>query len=170
MKRCSRCAEVKELSEFYRQQDRAFGVRSACKACCAPVASRYNKRPEIKDQANKRRREERPDSQDRLRAIARRSYFANRQTRLDGIRARKYGLSAADYAAMASAQSFACAICRLQDRRALSVDHDHSTGAIRGLLCSGCNTGLGLLGDDPERLNAAAAYLRSAAARKAAAS
>lgn len=41
------------------------------------------------------------------------------------------------------------------------IDHDHQTGAIRGVLCSYCNTALGLMGDDPTRLEAAARYLRT---------
>lgn len=62
-----------------------------------------------------------------------------------------------------------CAVCGLAEgaRRnkegnpiRLSVDHDHETGQIRELLCSGCNLMLGCAKDDPARLEAGAAYLR----------
>ena len=54
-----------------------------------------------------------------------------------------------DYEALLERQGHACAICeRPYDYlRPLHVDHDHGTSHVRGLLCAGCNTGLGKLGD-----------------------
>lgn len=51
----------------------------------------------------------------------------------------------------------ACEICGARDR--LVVDHCHKTGVIRGVLCSNCNTAIGMLRDDVERLRAAIEYL-----------
>jgi len=72
-----------------------------------------------------------------------------------------YGLELGQYDRMLEAQGGVCAICHgLCDRGgALSVDHDHTSGAVRGLLCNGCNVGLGGFRDDPERLRAAILYL-----------
>lgn len=42
------------------------------------------------------------------------------------------------------------------------VDHDHVTGKVRGLLCRQCNSALGFAGDNPERLERLARYLRTA--------
>jgi hypothetical protein len=57
-------------------------------------------------------------------------------------------------------QAGVCAICEQPpgDRR-FCVDHCHATGQIRGLLCDRCNTGIGLLGDSPERLANARDYV-----------
>lgn len=76
---------------------------------------------------------------------------------------RRYGVSPRDFRAMQRAQADACAICLEPARgvRRLSIDHDHLTGKVRGLLCRRCNSGLGHFLDDPLRLELAAAYLRA---------
>jgi hypothetical protein len=66
-------------------------------------------------------------------------------------------MTEADYDALLVAQGGCCAICR--ERQAFVVDHDHATGAVRGLLCNRCNTGLGHLGDSPILLLRAIEYL-----------
>lgn len=60
---------------------------------------------------------------------------------------------------MVSRQDGKCAICGRIPHSVLVVDHDHATGSVRKLLCSACNSGIGLLGESVERLHAAARYL-----------
>lgn len=66
-----------------------------------------------------------------------------------------YGISVERYNAMLAAQRGVCAVCGHPPtvdqigRKHLHVDHCHLSGEIRGLLCSACNTALGLLRDDP---------------------
>lgn len=76
----------------------------------------------------------------------------------------RHGLTPDQYEAMLAAQNGGCAICgstspRRKDSKRMFVDHCHVTGRIRGLLCSPCNTMLGLATDSPVRLRAAAGYL-----------
>lgn len=78
-----------------------------------------------------------------------------------------YGMTIEDYDDLKRRQGGTCAIC-LQPEVAIgnhgevkrmSVDHDHVTGEIRGLLCQACNVAIGMLGDDPDRLLAASFYI-----------
>lgn len=84
------------------------------------------------------------------------------------VHVRKYadkrrGAAADLRAALLAKQNGRCAICgttEVEYGKALSMDHCHTAGAVRGLLCNPCNMGLGCFRDDPERLVAAARYLR----------
>ena len=75
----------------------------------------------------------------------------------DGHRRRKYGITAEQFETLQQVQNGKCAICKT--REASHVDHDHSTGRVRGLLCIKCNTGLGMFQDQAEMLDKAKAYL-----------
>jgi len=79
---------------------------------------------------------------------------------------RNFGLSRQEYEQLLLMQGRACAICRWQPhqdgRQHLHVDHDHETGRVRGLLCTGCNTMLGRMGDDPALFARAISYLLNA--------
>lgn len=71
-----------------------------------------------------------------------------------------YRLTDEDYNAILAHQGGVCAVTgRLPGRVSLNVDHDHSTGLIRGLLSPWANKGLAYFDDDPHQLRAAADYL-----------
>ena len=134
LKQCLRCKKSKPTGDFYRDRSRPDGLLAYCKACRDPVGSRYAKSAH---------------------GIA-----VNRNNRLK----RKFGIDSAQYDAILRKQMGVCALCRKKctSGKALAVDHDHNTGAVRGLLCYSCNTGLGKLGDSLESLRAAVAYLEAA--------
>ena len=79
---------------------------------------------------------------------------------------RVYGISLDQYDLMSLEQGHVCAICRQPNPngRRLSVDHSHETGAIRGLLCSDCNSLLGFAQDDIDIMISAANYVRRSTA------
>jgi hypothetical protein len=71
-----------------------------------------------------------------------------------------FGITPEEYDEMFEAQGGVCAICgRPPAKTRLSVDHDHKSGQVRGLVCWICNRALGMVTDDPERLRRMIAYL-----------
>lgn len=92
---------------------------------------------------------------------------SNKDYRLAYHQLRKYGLSIEDRDRMLAEQGGVCAICGTDNpgtsntgnRKAWSTDHCHSTGEVRGLLCSSCNVGIGHLKDDTSILASAINYL-----------
>ena len=91
---------------------------------------------------------------------ANRDYYRSKDFR------KLYGIDFSEYQRMLVAQNGVCAICQKPETkiekgtlRLLSVDHDHATGAIRGLLCANCNLALGYFCDNSENLHNAIAYL-----------
>lgn len=81
---------------------------------------------------------------------------------------KQYGLTPESYEELLASQGSVCAICQLPERgvdsrtgepRRLSVDHDHATYRVRGLLCIRCNQAIGQFADDPARLHRAIDYL-----------
>lgn len=82
-----------------------------------------------------------------------------------------YGLLEGQYDAIYAHQGGVCAICgpvtgRNGKTRRLSVDHNHDTGEVRGLLCRPCNTLVGMFRDDPSTFLRGAEYLVHPPARK----
>ena len=75
-----------------------------------------------------------------------------------------YGMSSGDYEILMMFQNRSCAICGKTSEK-LVVDHDHITGLVRGLLCQGCNVGLGQFGDSTSGLRAALVYLETSHSR-----
>ena len=76
---------------------------------------------------------------------------------------RKYNITVERYAAVLAHQNSKCAICGRNEpyNKHLAVDHCHTTGAVRGLLCTDCNRMIGLGKDNPETLRRAANYLEA---------
>lgn len=108
--------------------------------------------------------------------------FSKRSTNKDGLQhyckscaadsklQTRYGVSREAYNELLKKQGNRCAICDIHKddyaeqhkvHRFLVVDHNHSTGAVRGLLCNNCNISIGAMRDSPLRLRRAAEYLET---------
>lgn len=95
---------------------------------------------------------------DAVRAKAKARWAAKNYADKQAIYLRKYGLTVEQFEKMFESQGGLCKICRKQ-ARVLCVDHNHTTGAVRSLLCKPCNSALGFLEEDPLRAQALAAYV-----------
>jgi len=74
-----------------------------------------------------------------------------------------YGLESGEYNRLFKQQGGRCKVCTSHQselRQSLCVDHDHTTGEVRGLLCNSCNRGIGYFQDSPEILRSAIDYLK----------
>ena len=114
----------------------------------------------------------RPEVRERRKATARAWHAAKRaegdeqyRERIHGYYVKwRYGITAEEYKRRLAEQESRCAICRTDDpspRERFSVDHDHATGAVRGLLCWNCNIALGAAKDNVATLAAAIEYLEA---------
>lgn len=142
MKTCSTCGIEKDVEAFYKKISGRQGRTAECIDCTRTRNAEYKRRnPAI------------------VRERTRRYNYA------------KHGITIELWDALLDKQGGCCAACGQENRaeRNLHIDHDHeccpgtySCGScIRGLLCSQCNTALGLLGDDLDKVMSLAAYLVS---------
>lgn len=196
MKRCYRCGEIKDLSQF-------SGIRrksSECKPCAAKLQSEYRARRRRDSSTNGAyppAGKACPDcgetkiqscyyrvdtSSDGLSAYCKectcrrqREYTASIPHEKKRERLRKrwlsniYGISQEQYDALVSSQGSKCWICGKpaegERNGKLSVDHNHVTDEVRGLLCQMCNAGVGMFCDSVENLSRAIEYLTVVPAR-----
>lgn len=129
-------------------------------ATCSPACSEKRKRERAAEW------QARPDVAARLNSDEHKQAAAKKSR--DGLLRRKYGIEPSEYDRRVAMQGGNCAICSRPAAEStfglLVVDHDHATGAVRGLLCASCNSGIGLLGDAVEGLSRAISYLTRAGA------
>ncbi len=140
---CSKCGVEKSLDAFHKDNSRDDGLHHRCKTCKSEQAAGYYKNWT-------------PEQREKHRARVLKT---------------RYGMELDLLVVLYEKQEGCCAICgkhgdrpainekRKSSSGVLCVDHDHNTGAVRGLLCGGCNKALGLVDDSVENLIAAANYL-----------
>lgn len=153
LKRCTRCKEWKPKQDFGKRKTGKEGLDAYCKICSREQGKAWQR-------ANVERR----------RIISKRYRDKHRGKFRESQRRRdlrlKFGITPEDYERMFAMQNGICAICGrppndsgARHTATLMIDHDHKTGAVRGLLHSGCNLILGYAKDDPAVLLSAIRYL-----------
>lgn len=116
--------------------------------------------PEYKEKQRIASKKYRSTEEYRVKKAAYRAMQKHKDKRRDTILKQTFGISLEDYNIMLSNQGGVCFICHdIDPVRSLAVDHCHTTGKIRGLLCRDCNQGIGKFADDITRLKRAIKYL-----------
>lgn len=171
MKRCSKCGNTKATVDFYQSTKAKDGLTHWCKECMRESARAHGRKNSGRKRDQLRQwRAENPEKGAEYRKRHREKYghdhFVARERERTLL---KYGMSVDDFDRLLASQGGGCAICKSTERvhvvrgedrlRKLSVDHDHTTGVVRGILCNVCNRAVGLLQDDPALLAEALAYL-----------
>ena len=144
MKKCGTCKKEKDLDNFalnYQQKD-SHAVY--CKVCLAAKARKKYKANPAYDKERKQK-----------------LYSQNPKVQKGYQLKYKFGITIEEYDELLTKQNNACAICNSKESKGKGwhVDHDHTTGKVRGILCLSCNTGLGMFKDNVAFLNAAMLYL-----------
>ena len=147
MKTCSKCSIEKPLIEFSSYKRNTDGKASECKVCSYERIKIYSQTKEWQD----KQKQWRLNNSDKLK---------NNQLK------RKFGITLEDYNLRLFNQKGCCAICNTHHTiihektgKSLHVDHCHTTGKVRGLLCYQCNAGLGYFRDNIDYLQSAINYL-----------
>jgi hypothetical protein len=136
IKICTKCNKEKDINLFAKGGKYLDGRRSYCKQCHSNYVTEY-----VKNNPSKRSKQN-----------------PNRKFK-------RHGLDEEEYLALLNMHNGKCHSCK--ERDAINIDHDHSCcpgayscgACVRGLLCSQCNTSLGLLGDNLEKINNLIKYI-----------
>ena len=139
-KKCSRCKVVKPLEDFNNSKSKPDGKHNNCRECCK------------KEYRNNRHK-----------YLEKRKLYREKNKESVSIRKNRAGATEEQFRSLFQEQRGRCAICETHQndmKRRISVDHNHDTGQIRGLLCDNCNRCLGLLKDDVKVLEKAIIYLK----------
>jgi hypothetical protein len=160
---CNKCGELKPLSDFYAMKGMRDGHRNDCIECNkAAKRARQAANPEPYRERARQWALENPERLAAYRKEYRKRPEVKRRQR-DAYYRRVYGKSADEVDEIVDLQGGRCLICKGELPERLGsrhLDHDHATGAIRGVLCIDCNHGIGKLKDDPDLLLRAVVYLR----------
>lgn len=145
---CKKCNKLKTPREFSKSKNASVW----CLSCCSKNAKKWRKDNRKKWLKSERVRAKLRQNDPRYIAWYR-SYWLMR----------KYKLSIEEFYGMLERQKGCCAICKLKmalGRGGLNVDHSHKTGKVHELICSRCNSMLGMAGENPAILISAVKYLK----------
>ena len=162
MKTCIMCSKEKEDSQFYNLRYKNGIIRkdSYCISCKKELSKKqYQLAYHDKDSKYDSYKESRKKAYKKY-ALSEKGRKSIKKSIKNYLLKTKYGITLEEYDSMVKKQENKCLICGSDNGSIeLSVDHNHLTGGIRGLLCTSCNVGIGCFKDSPELLQKAISYL-----------
>jgi hypothetical protein len=167
VKTCLRCKQEKDLNLFYKNKNKLDGKASYCQECLLKYSAEYRQNNRQKTRESSARY--RAENLEKVRTDDRRRHNENKERQVSWTLKSVYGITLEEYNDILVKQNNVCAICNKPEKcldyrtgtvKRLSVDHCHTTDKIRGLLCSGCNRGIGYLKEDFTIFEAATRYLK----------
>ena len=172
-KKCNLCGKTKRLNSFHIDKECQNGRKNRFKKCALKKRSEYGQANKTKNHfvaerkcyACKQVKDSSEFAKDRTSpgGISYDCKACRREQRL----LKEYGISEEQYLSMLNAQEGRCWICGIHcSEKKLHIDHDHTTGIVRGLLCGNCNRGLGLFTENKQSLEKAIRYLTRFEERK----
>lgn len=157
-KKCLKCLETKPVEMFRFLRKEAWTYHCYCKKCqnrIKTIKDTLSGKRKLKDQQEPRKTKKRDYIRKCMEQPEMRDKMRNRYL------LKEYKLTLEEYEIMFKTQEGVCKICNLADiQKKLVVDHNHDTGAVRGLLCDSCNLGLGKFKDNQDYLQSAIEYLK----------
>ena len=137
-KHCRQCDQTLLHAAFGKNKNNPYGIHSECRECALERTRSFREARASRETSEEKRRRERANQ----------------------VKS-KYGITLEEAESMLAAQGGECRICGTNDfsQRTWHIDHCHTTGKVRGILCSECNLGLGKFIDDTSLLRAAIDYL-----------
>lgn len=161
IKKCYKCRELKDIADFGRDRRRKDLLNVNCRLCINSYYTKMSK--EEKEVLNHKKKNYYYKNRDRLLKSKVDKYkdYEYKDFRKDARLKSYFGINLDIYKTMLSEQNNVCAICRQSCKtgRDLAVDHCHSTGKVRGLLCCKCNNGVGSFNDNIEIMKRAIKYI-----------
>lgn len=163
MKKCGDCKKVLSKDNFYKNKQTKDGLDFYCRRC--------------QSEKKKKQREESSELVEKHRENGREWYVINkeykkaqnkewRENNISKFRninlKRRFGITLEEYDSILNKQKDCCAICGIHKDEfsyQMVVDHSHTTGKVRGVLCRKCNLGIGHLNDDISLLEKSIEYL-----------
>lgn len=152
-------------NDFFNDKHKPHGLSRLCKLCeserTREAKHRHYLRSDRHKQAARRKTKRAYYLRNREEIMSKSAEYKRRNP--GRVRAyllkQKYKLTPEERTAMIEEQGGCCEICGIFQGDKLEIDHNHTTGRVRAMLCHSCNTGLGMFGDSYELLSIARSYL-----------